>query len=47
MEAVENRVGGNNPALAQEIARHHPGVLPYKIIPQRERGSKKRVGKGK
>ena len=47
MMAVEDRVGGNNPALAQEIARNHPGVLSYKIIPQRERGSKKkRVGKG-
>ena len=24
MEAVEDKVGGDNPALAQEIAREHP-----------------------
>ena len=29
VEAVEDRVGGNNHALAQRIAREHPaGVLP-------------------
>ena len=31
VEAVEDRVGGNNPALAQEIAKDHPGVYPYKM----------------
>ena len=41
MEAVEDRVGGNNPALAQKIARDHPGVYTYKMIPQRETGRKK------
>ena len=47
VEAVEDCVGGNNPALAQEIARNHPSVLSYKMTPQRERGSKKkRGGKG-
>ena len=25
VEAVEDRVGGNNPALVQTIAREHPG----------------------
>ena len=25
VEAVEDKVGGNNPALAQTIARLHPG----------------------
>ena len=25
VEAVEDKVGGNNPALAQAIAREHPG----------------------
>ena len=28
VEAVEDHVGGNNCALAQRIARDHPGVLP-------------------
>ena len=28
VEAVEDHVGGNNHALAQKIARGHPGVLP-------------------
>ena len=28
-EAAKDPVGGNNPALAHEIARKHPGVLPY------------------
>jgi len=28
VEAVEDHVGGNNRALAQRIAREHPGVLP-------------------
>jgi len=28
VEAVEDHVGGNNRALAQRIARDHPGVLP-------------------
>ena len=28
LEAVEDHVGGNNRALAQRIAREHPGVLP-------------------
>ena len=27
-EAVEDHVGGNNRALAEKIAREHPGVLP-------------------
>ena len=27
-EAVEDHVGGNNLALAQTIAREHPGGLP-------------------
>ena len=25
VKAVENKVGGNHPALAQRIAREHPG----------------------
>jgi len=29
VEAVKDDMGGNNPALAQTIAREHPGVLPY------------------
>ena len=29
MEAVEDRVGGNNRALAQQIAREHPGMQLY------------------
>ena len=41
VEAVEDRVGGNNPALAQEIAKDHPGVYPYKTTPQRKTGRKK------
>ena len=27
-EAVEDHVGGNNLALAQTVAREHPGALP-------------------
>ena len=27
MEVVEDNVGGNNRALAQKIAREHPGAL--------------------
>ena len=29
MEAVEDRVGGNNRALALKIAAKHPGMQPY------------------
>ena len=29
MEAVEDRVGGNNHALALKIASEHPGMQPY------------------
>ena len=29
MEAVEDRVGGNNHALALKIAAEHPGMQPY------------------
>ena len=29
MEAVEDPVGGNNPALALKIAAKHPGNQPY------------------
>ena len=29
VEAVKDKVGGNNPALAQKIARDHPGMQPY------------------
>ena len=29
MEAVEDRVGGNNHALALIIASEHPGMKPY------------------
>ena len=28
-KAVEDQTGGNNPALAHEIARKHSGVLLY------------------
>ena len=43
---MEDRVGGNNPALAQEIAEDHPGVYPYKTTPQREMGRKKEERRG-
>ena len=29
VEAVEDRVGGNNHALALKIAAEHPGMQPY------------------
>ena len=29
MEAVEDKVGGNSRALAQKIARDHPGMQPH------------------
>ena len=37
MEAVEDRVGGNNHALALKIASEHPGMQPYTNTEGREK----------
>ena len=48
VEAVEDRGGGNNPALAQEIAKDHPGVYPYNSTEKNgeEEGGQKGKGGG-